>query len=117
MRIAIITAGLVVNIIVGDDSLTAAQLGCDSLVELQAGQNPSPGDSYDGTTFTPGPGDPVILNKETMEANALAALVGLRAYVGLASPTAAQTASATKLNCQVNIVLIRFLLGQFDGSN
>jgi hypothetical protein len=117
MRIATITAGIVTNVILGDNTLTAVQLGCDSLVQLQPGQGVSPGDLYDGTNFTPGPVDPLLTNQNTMRANAQVAYVGLRAYVALGSPTAAQTNTAVKLLCQVDILLIRFLLGQFDATN
>ena len=54
------------------------------------------------------------VNDETIRAQAAQALVANRAYVALASPTAAQTAAQVKALTRQNNGLIRLLLGLLD---
>jgi len=56
-------------------------------------------------------------NAATLQQQAADALVSLRAYRDLASPTNAQTVAAVKLLCKVAIGLIRMRLGKFDGTD
>lgn len=53
----------------------------------------------------------------TIRTRANDALVDLRAYRDLASPTNAQTVAAVKLLCRVAIALIRLNLAKLDGAD
>lgn len=53
----------------------------------------------------------------TLVIQAEQAIVNLRAYRDLASPTNAQTVAAVKLLCRVCIGLIRLYLRRFDGTD
>lgn len=55
-------------------------------------------------------------NRATLYTQAQTALTNLRTYVALTSPTAAQTTAAVKLNSQVNIALIRLVIGQLEAT-
>lgn len=54
-------------------------------------------------------------NRGTLDTRMDDALTGLRSYVALSAPTAAQTAAAVKLLCQVAIAVIRLQRGRLDG--
>jgi hypothetical protein len=56
------------------------------------------------------------VNESTLRQQADAALVDLRAYRDLASPTNAQTVAAVKLLCRVCIGLIRLALRKLDST-
>lgn len=56
-------------------------------------------------------------NREALDTRMDQALDGLRSYVGLATPTAAQTAVAVKLLCRVAIAVIRLQRNRFDGTD
>lgn len=54
-------------------------------------------------------------NRDALDTRMDSALDGLRSYVALATPTAAQTAVAVKLLCRVAIAIIRLQRGRLDG--
>jgi hypothetical protein len=56
-------------------------------------------------------------NVATLQQQAADALVNLRAYRDLASPTNAQTVATVKLLCRVAIGLIRLRLEKFDATD
>ena len=53
-------------------------------------------------------------NQETANARIDQALDGLRTYVALPSPTAAQTAATVKLLCRVVLNVVRLMRARFD---
>jgi hypothetical protein len=62
-----------------------------------------------GTTLTTPPVDDQLSDRVRQ------GYAGLRAYVALPTPTAAQTAQAVQLLCRVVIALMRSKLGDLDG--
>lgn len=58
-----------------------------------------------------------VSNESTLNNQAEAALVNLRAYRDLASPTQAQTVAIVKVICRVLIALIRFRLNKLDATD
>jgi hypothetical protein len=60
--------------------------------------------------------DDETANADAIRGNVGGVLAGLRAYIALPSPTAAQTAAAVKLLCRAVLGLARHLLGDFTGT-
>jgi hypothetical protein len=54
-------------------------------------------------------------NEEALTGRAEQGMDTLRTYIATPAPTAAQTAAAVKLLCQVAVTLTRFALRRFDG--
>lgn len=63
------------------------------------------------------PDDPTVTNQQTLQQQALTALVNNRTYTGLASPSTAQTTAQVKALSQQMNGVIRLALGQLDATN
>jgi hypothetical protein len=60
---------------------------------------------------------PEAANADTIVQQTDQALVSLRGYVALSSPTAAQTTAVVKVLCKVAIGLVRMQLRRFDATD